>query len=83
MVRRAGSNGDDQISLWKGDDMIDIFGVPGARNTAVNHSRAAPMTRRSPAGEDGTGTDHEFEDSHAVRTTAGPTPTVRPAHAMR
>ena len=36
MLRRAGSNGDDQISVWKGDDMIDIFGVPGARNTAVN-----------------------------------------------
>lgn len=55
----ADSNGDDQISLWKGDDMIDIFGVPG---------------------EDGTGTDHEFEDGQTVRTTAGPTPTWDVAH---
>lgn len=50
----AGSNGDDNLELYNGSDvLIDQFGVPG---------------------EDGTGTNHEFEDGRAERVatvTAG------------
>jgi hypothetical protein len=43
----AGSNGDDNIELYNGSDiLIDQFGVPG---------------------EDGTDTDHEFEDGRVER----------------
>jgi hypothetical protein len=43
----AGSNGDDNLELYNGSDvLIDQFGVPG---------------------EDGTGTNHEFEDGRAER----------------
>ena len=46
----AGSNGDDNLELYDGSDvLIDQFGVPG---------------------EDGSGTNHEFEDGRAERNAS-------------